>query len=92
MEQQTPLPPDLAAAVQSFKATVRELSQIAPQASSSALVPGEVAYRDPALTYHQITIGAVLCARGFAAHDARRLDGVLDKRLADVLADAELRP
>jgi len=90
MEQQTPLPPDLVAAVQSLEATVRELSQFAPQASSSALVPGEVAYRDPALTYHQITIGAVLCARGFTAHDARRIDGLLAERLADVLADAEL--
>jgi len=90
MEQQTSPPTDLVAAVQSLEATVRELSQFAPQASSSALVPGEVAYRDPALTYHQITIGAVLCARGFTAHDARRFGGLLDKRLADVLANAEL--
>lgn len=90
MEQQTPLPTDLAATVQSLKATVRDLSQIALQASSLPLVPGEVAYRDPALTYHQITTGAVLCAHGFTAHHARQLDGVLDKRLADVLADPEL--
>jgi hypothetical protein len=90
MEQQIPPQTDLAASLHSLEAMVRELSQYAPQASSSALVPDEVAYRDPASTYHQITIGAVLCAHGFTAHDARRFDGLLSKRLADVLADAKL--
>jgi len=69
---------------------VRELSLYAPPASSSALVPGEVAYRDPASTYHQITIGAVLCAHGRTAHDARRIDGLLSMRVADLMADADL--
>lgn len=48
------------------------------------IVPGEVAFRDPAGSYHQITIGAVLTARDLSAHDARALDGLLSMSIDEL--------
>ncbi len=48
------------------------------------ITPGEVAFRDPAGSYHQITIGAVLTAYDLSAHDARALDGLLSLPVSKV--------
>lgn len=73
---------------------VRELSRVSAELKAiekgtaiQQIVPGEVTYRDPQDVYHQITIGAVLTAYGFSAHDARALDGFLAMRPKDVLDD-----
>lgn len=73
---------------------VRELSRVSAElkaiekgAALEKIVPGEVAYRDPLDVYQQVTIGAVLTAYEFSAHDARALDGFLSMRPKDVLDD-----
>lgn len=61
------------------------LSDAEQRFTDRQIVPGEVAFRDPAGSYHQITIGAVLTAREFSAHDARALDGLLSMNIDEVV-------
>lgn len=61
--------------------TLNLLDNTESRINGRQIIPGETAFRDPRDTYHQITVGAVLVARGVDAHHARRLDGLLEMRL-----------
>jgi len=95
MEQNiaAPDPQNIEDHVDQLGRTLAKLEDIERRLAEPRMTPGEVVFRDPRDTYHQITLGAVLTAHGMSAHDARRLDGLLSlqlgelERLADDLAD-----
>ncbi|RDC61352.1 hypothetical protein HME9302_02574 [Alteripontixanthobacter maritimus] len=66
--------------------TLSQLDQTERRFADLQITPGETTFRDPKNAYHQITIGAVLTARGLSAHEARALDGLLSMTFEEVVA------
>lgn len=65
--------------------SMTKLDQTEQRFAERRIIPGETAFRDPKDAYHQITLGAVLTARGLSAHEARALDGILSLTFEEVL-------
>lgn len=84
---------DIEGHVEQLGRTLAKLEDIERRLVQPQMTPGEIAFRDPQDTYHQISLGAVLAAHGMSAHDGRRLDGLLSlplgelERLSEDLAD-----
>lgn len=84
-ESLNPVGTDLERLASQLDRALTTLSDTEQRFAARQIVPGEVAFRDPAGSYHQITIGAVLTAREFSAHDARALDGLLSMNIDEVV-------
>ena len=84
-EFRTPVGTDLEHLASQLDRALTTLADTEQRFADRQIVPGEVAFRDPAGSYDQITIGAVLTAREFSAHDARALDGLLSMNIDEVV-------
>ncbi len=84
-EFRTPVGTDLEHLASQLDRALTTLADTEQRFADRQIVPGEVAFRDPAGSYHQITIGAVLTAWEFSAHDARALDGLLSMNIDEVI-------
>lgn len=71
--------------------TLTLLSNTEARLAGPLITPGETRFRDPQDVYHQITLGAVLCAHRLNSHHARAVDGLLSmtfEQLKAVLEEA----
>ena len=81
-----PVGTDLEHLASQLDRALTSLSETERRFADRQITPGEIAYRDPAGSYHQITIGAVFTARDLTAHDARALDGLLSMHTDEMIS------